>query len=478
MNKITILDYYLEQNKNKSYVDEYQSTAKKKSGSTFWHTNVNFRSIFSFVEAFLKFIKYDNKDRKEWEVYKNNNEQKAKQWTVRMQQSKFFQKDKEKGTYKLTAKGFAFENFANLINDSRCTFKKNEEWIIIFYFILNAYFDLKPNYILKKSIEIYNTLIINGFSRDYINYAFLDLLKKSEKLKKVELFKMDAFWILTFYKDKSFLELYREASNDEKMKLFDYVIQCSNLTKSEIIKHNDLISKKYVSGGQYTVGTFVDDVKTLFVAYNVYQNNNVDCFSLLENIFTEVKKFDCKVNYGHLVEFVEKNKDVFEVVFNEAILNKNIDTELNDLVDIEEEFDSDISNDKVDDTTIKNQKQLRRTSQILKRIAKEKNKFHCELETLNRCKYFTSKENNKNYLEIHHLIPFEFSNEFEASLEVIENYVALCPHCHRLLHFGVDRERKTVLTYLFNDRVKKLEDKNIKITLEELLAFYGFDENE
>ena len=50
MNNFTVLDYYLEQNKNPNYVEEYQSTSDKKSGKIFWHINVNFRSIFSFID--------------------------------------------------------------------------------------------------------------------------------------------------------------------------------------------------------------------------------------------------------------------------------------------------------------------------------------------------------------------------------------------------------------------------------------------
>lgn len=475
MNNFAVLDYYLEQNKNPNYVEEYQSTSDKKSGKIFWHINVNFRSIFSFIDTFSKFVKYDAKDRKEWDVY-SNNEQKAKHWTVRMQQSKLFQKDKKTSTYKLTAKGEAFADFISMVNDSKFYFSDSEKWIIIYNFIINSYFNLKPNYILKKSVDIYNELIITGFSSKYINQIFLELLKKGSEFKKEELFKLDAFWILTFYKDKDFLSLYKNATTDEKIKLSDYVINCSNLSKEQIIQKNDLISKKYISGGQYLTSTFIDDVKTLYISYNVQQCNNGDCFSLIKNIYLLFKDFDSNVKLDKLIEFVKIHKDVFDVIFNEAILNKNVDTELNTLDDAQDDLEIDPNDEKVDDTTIKNQKQLRKTSQILKRIAKEKNNYHCELENLNTCKYFTSKENGKNYLEIHHLVPFEFSNDFDASLEIIENYVALCPHCHRLLHFGVDRERRSVLTYLYNQRCEGLKDKGINISLKELLAYYDFDE--
>lgn len=479
MNKFKILDYYLKQNKNPKYVDEYQSTSAKKSGCTFWHTNVNFRTLFSFVDTFTKFSKYDSRDRKDWDVY-SNKEVKAKHWTVRMQQSKLFKlynKNKKNNTYKLTAKGEAFKDFVNIINDSKFYFSENEKWSIIYNFVLNSYFDLKPNYILKKPIEIYNVLVSHGFEINYINQIFLDLLKKSDGMSKDDLFKFDAFWILTFYKDKDFLELYKSSSLSEKKELSDYAISCSHLSKKEIIQKNDLISKKYIPGGQYLISTFIDDVKTLYISYNLQQLDNIDCVSLITNIYFLVNKFDSTIQLKKMKEFVLLHKDVFEVIFNEAILNKNIDTEINNLDDCSESIENVYSEDKIDDTTIKNQKQLRKTSQILKRITKEKNDYHCELENLNSCKYFTSKENGKNYLEIHHLIPFEFSNDFDSTLEVIENYVALCPYCHRLLHFGVDRERNSALTYLYNQRKTNLKNKGLDLKLKDLLSYYGFDES-
>ena len=96
------------------------------------------------------------------------------------------------------------------------------------------------------------------------------------------------------------------------------------------------------------------------------------------------------------------------------------------------------------------------------------------------CKYFTSKDSSKNYLEIHHLIPREFSNEYDKSIEVLGNYIALCPHCHRLLHFAVDRERSSALTYLFNkhkDELRKLEllYKDDEKELKKLKEFYHID---
>ena len=51
--KFTILDYYNERNKDVNYVKEFQSTASKKSGKTFWYINTNIRFIMSFINSFI-----------------------------------------------------------------------------------------------------------------------------------------------------------------------------------------------------------------------------------------------------------------------------------------------------------------------------------------------------------------------------------------------------------------------------------------
>jgi 5-methylcytosine-specific restriction endonuclease McrA len=45
---------------------------------------------------------------------------------------------------------------------------------------------------------------------------------------------------------------------------------------------------------------------------------------------------------------------------------------------------------------------------------------------------FKRKKNNQPYLEVHHRIPLSEDGE-----DTVENTIALCPNCHREMHFGV-----------------------------------------
>ena len=467
---LNVFTYYVEQNQNPTYVEEYQSTSDKKSGKTFWHTNVNFRYLYTWIGNFTKFLAYNDKPRDEWEVYSDTGEQKAKHWTTRMQQSKIFKKSGN--VYKVTAKGKAFGEFVELCDSRDCPFNDDEKWLLIYFFILNSYFDLKPNYILKKSKEVAGVISDNGINYDTFKAALENFLIKLPSLDKYKMFEQDAFWYVTFYKDADFLSLYKVATEGQKKLLFDRVINESKKDDS-----TDLLGHKFKNSGQYNLSMMADDIKTLYVTNEILRLNPTNPTEFFDRLIELMNRFS-NVRREVLMPFFREHFDIFEIIFNEAILERNIDTELNETTVEENDGEEAPSEEKVDDTTSASNQSLRRTSQILKRMARERAQNRCELEAQNSCRYFTSKESNCNYLEIHHLIPFEFTNEFENSLEIIDNYVALCPHCHRLLHFGTDRERKAALTYLYNLRIAKLREHGLDLSLKQLLIYYGFEEEE
>jgi 5-methylcytosine-specific restriction protein A len=86
---------------------------------------------------------------------------------------------------------------------------------------------------------------------------------------------------------------------------------------------------------------------------------------------------------------------------------------------------------------------------------------------------FTSKAKKQRYVEAHHLIPISQQPKFIASLDVVENIVCLCATCHRMLHFGVEQERKALLVSLFKARKQRLLQKSIEIKSDEFLRFYS-----
>ncbi len=77
---------------------------------------------------------------------------------------------------------------------------------------------------------------------------------------------------------------------------------------------------------------------------------------------------------------------------------------------------------------------------------------------------FTAKSSNKQYMEAHHLIPITNQKEFEFSLDIYANIVSLCPICHRLLHYGIEKEKRILLEQLYDDRYIRLCNSGIEIS--------------
>lgn len=97
--------------------------------------------------------------------------------------------------------------------------------------------------------------------------------------------------------------------------------------------------------------------------------------------------------------------------------------------------------------------------------------FLCEFNTSDRV--FSRKNGLQNYTEPHHLIPISKQSEFEnLSIDIEENIISLCSHCHNLLHYGKEEDKKPILRKLFNERKIGLRQSGIKITFQQLLSYY------
>jgi 5-methylcytosine-specific restriction protein A len=96
--------------------------------------------------------------------------------------------------------------------------------------------------------------------------------------------------------------------------------------------------------------------------------------------------------------------------------------------------------------------------------------YCCEIDK--RHMTFIRESDGKPYTEAHHLIPMAYQNDFlPASLDVQANIVSLCSNCHNQIHYG--KEKKEIITRLFQQREKLLKESSINITLEQLLKYYG-----
>ena len=92
---------------------------------------------------------------------------------------------------------------------------------------------------------------------------------------------------------------------------------------------------------------------------------------------------------------------------------------------------------------------------------------------------FKRRNSDKNYTETHHLIPLEYSGQFQYTLDTEENIVSLCSNCHNQIHYGAGAE--ALIKKLYEERKDALKNAGIDVTesgieidLEQLLHMYGF----
>mgnify|MGYP001591489877 CR=1 FL=1 len=68
----------------------------------------------------------------------------------------------------------------------------------------------------------------------------------------------------------------------------------------------------------------------------------------------------------------------------------------------------------------------------------------------------------------------EYYDDFNNCIDVEANIVALCPNCHREIHFSDIKNKERMLKILMTDQRKKLlTDKGISVTQKKMLSFYS-----
>jgi predicted HNH restriction endonuclease len=95
--------------------------------------------------------------------------------------------------------------------------------------------------------------------------------------------------------------------------------------------------------------------------------------------------------------------------------------------------------------------------------------YKCEFDETDRT---FLRKNGKPYTEPHHLIPISWYADFNYSVDVEENIVSLCSHCHNLLHYGRMEDKERVLKKLYDNRIVMLKKAGLDLTFEKLTFYY------
>lgn len=109
-----------------------------------------------------------------------------------------------------------------------------------------------------------------------------------------------------------------------------------------------------------------------------------------------------------------------------------------------------------------------RNSRVRKR-ALLKSGYCCEINPEHPT--FFKRSDLHRYMETHHLIPLEFQEQFQYSLDVEANIISLCSNCHNEIHYGIENRR--LIKQLYEKRKEDLRKCGIILdSVEQLYVYY------
>lgn len=484
---MTILEYYKKMSEDEKIHNLYSfcGTTQMISGlgnvplgNVYWFRNTNYKYYISFINKYKIFKSIAGLKRSEWPKNIQYNQQQQKTDTVRMRQAKIFRKNTVDGEelYFPNSKGIFIEKIINN-ND----LEEKDIWILVYILLLDAYFNVKVNYIINRSMEIIDILTKQGIDEETIIESAKKIIVSQDKDLE-ELLTYDFLYYESFFMPYNkngyhinFIPEYIKASNEEKMELYSYIKY--NWENGE--KDNQcIIAKKFQKNpnqGNYDKIMLIEDAKIIYISKYLINIGDVSFNNFIDIILDSYENIE-NYNRSLVKSIIYDNRDVFQdIYYNVLNINKenNIqevisENEINSFSEIEgPEPRTDFLGNGFEEN--KNYK----SNSLKREKAKSKSGYLCELGDRNKCQYFTSKASNKNFLEAHHLVQMEFSNDFENSIDVIANLIALCPNCHRRLHHAKDEDRIGDIEYLFLKRKKQLKEKGIVLSLAELKDYYN-----
>lgn len=466
---MNLLEIYKEKNKNKEWFSDHATLGKGASGRMFEYVNTNFRTQSAFITQFEKFLEIENIPRTTWKRQEQHGQEIDKQRVINMLQSKLFKKDVD-GLYSRTTKGHLYGDFIKL------DFTEEARWLVNYLFLLNGYYTNCKNYIINRVKEdlLSHFLIIDGVTEDLLTKSAKELLR-ADSFESI--LRSPFFYLHSFYNDSDFLINYFRATNEEKEELAAYIEE--NYKTQKFIC---CISSKYQPSGNFNKNMLMDETRVFLLTLLFVQSEDINLNNIY-NLF--VKNFNQHIstlNGKQVLDYLYSNKNIFDPIFSDILELDEVEISIQEdstirIVEIPEIKILDVPEDYIDETSETGRQRIKSIYNIRKRQARIQNNYTCALEIINNCRslYFTAKLNGKNYLELHHLIPREFRNDFSYSIEVLANYVALCPRCHRQIHFAIDRERKHLINALYEERKNRLDLVGLKLELNELYEYYKID---
>lgn len=240
--------------------------------------------------------------------------------------------------------------------------------------------------------------------------------------------------------------------------------------------------RTYADIKPYSIGRYSKAIDTISSELGDFGLQRINLFNLTETAF-----IDTILSNPEFKKKNEKGHRMYSVALNhlKKYIEYYYDSELQaELFKEEQEFEkyltekpADVSKAKIDDKpkdkpnhrSVNNKKVWSRNPKTASEAVAGSD-YLCEFD--NQHMHFISKFNGKNYVEAHHLIPMQYQEHFENSLDIHANIVSICLVCHKKIHFGLFEDKKEILEKLFNRRRERLINGGLNISLDELYSYY------
>lgn len=233
---------------------------------------------------------------------------------------------------------------------------------------------------------------------------------------------------------------------------------------------------------QYAIKRYSRAIETLSLELGDFELQRINLFNLTDTAFIDTilnnPEFKKKNDKGHrMYSTALKHFKKFIEYFYDSELQAELLKEETEFEKYLKENPADVSRGNIEDKpkdkpnyrSINNKKVWSRNPKYASEVVAEAD-YLCEFD--NQHKHFISKFNGKNYVEAHHLIPMQYQEQFNNSIDIHANIVSVCLVCHKKIHHGLFEEKKEIIDRLFNSRRERLIKSRINISLKELYIYY------
>ncbi|WP_413304434.1 hypothetical protein AA0X95_00995 [Bacillus sp. 1P10SD] len=209
---------------------------------------------------------------------------------------------------------------------------------------------------------------------------------------------------------------------------------------------------------------FIPSSIAIFDSINSQEMNSIwNCFKGFSQTH---KKLDL-YNYIDFIKLIANRQIRFAVLDDteESYQDAIEQTQLDSTVEVNDEPREPVG------TSTRGQSERWKRNNITSKKAIVLADYKCEYDESHSS--FTSKVTGKNYVEAHHLIPMEFQEQFNRSLDVEANIISLCPLCHKAVHHASLDKIEQIIRDLYQKRKDRLTKCEIEIDYKRLLSYYN-----